>query len=107
MGISDKTFAWRPRIYNVTMTLADTEYSQELPIDTLKVLVHTRDESTFRIAWEAGRVATPTVPYFTVLSNSRYFEDDINLRATAHRTIYFASDDAGKVVEIIAWATRA
>lgn len=106
MGISRKTFAWHPIIYNVTMTLADTEYSQQLPIDTLKVLVHTRDESSFRFAWETGRVATPTVPYYTVLAGSRYYEDDINLRATAHRTIYFASDVTLKVIEILVWTTR-
>jgi len=88
------------------MTLADTEYSQQFPVDTLKVLAHTRDESSFRFAWETGRVATPTAPYFTVLTGGRYYEDDVNLRADTHRTLYFASAYAGKVMEILVWTTR-
>ena len=95
-----------PTIYNVTMTVADTEYSQQLSRYTKKFLIHTRDETPFRLAFETGFVATPTEPYFTHPANTRYWEDDVCLRvanADWDGTLYFASDSAGKVIEIIEW----
>ena len=94
-----------PIIFNVTMTNADTEYSQGLPYNCLAFLVHTRDESAFRLAYETGYVATPTEPYLSVLSGSRYFEEYTNLYVYGGLglTLYFASASAGKVIEIVAW----
>ena len=95
-----------PTIYNVTMTLANTEYSQQISQYTKKFTIHTRDESAFRIAFETGHVATPTVPYFTMLANTRIGENDLFLQvATADwdGTLYFASASTLKVVEIVEW----
>ena len=94
-----------PTIYNVTMTVANTEYSQALPLHTKKYLIHTRDESLFRLAFVTGKVAGSTAPFFTVLASSRYYEDMINNEypAASLLTLYFASPDAGKIIEIIAW----
>ena len=94
-----------PEIYNVTMTLADTEYDQELPYRCLKFLMHTRDESEFRVAFETGVVAAPAGDYLTVLAGTRYYEDGVNNENTAGNltTLYFASDSAGKVMEILVW----
>ena len=92
--------ATTPVIYNVTMTLADTEYSQALPANTKKFLIHTRDGTTFRIAFVTGKVATPTEPYFTIAANDAYYEDGIK----ATPTLYFGCASAGKIVEIIAWS---
>lgn len=93
--------ATTPVIYNVTMPNADTEYSQALPSNVKKFLIHTRDESEFRLAFVTGKVATPTAPYFTIPASKAYYEDHIN---PASLTLYFASASAGKVVEIIAWS---
>lgn len=95
-----------PTIYNVTMTLADTEYSQQLSQYTKAFDIHTRDESAFRLAFEPDHVGTPTAPYWTVVQNTRYFpiEIDVYVRDTDWDGIlYFASDSAGKVIEIIEW----
>ena len=95
-----------PTIYNVTMTLADTEYSQQLNQYTKKFLIHTRDESVFRLAFETGHVAAPAAPYLTVLANTRYYEDHIDVYvaiADWDGTLYFASSAAGKVIEIVEW----
>ena len=92
-----------PEIFNVTMTLADTEYSQELPDKCLTFIVHTRDETAFRLAFDTGYVATPTAPYFTVPVNSRYVEPQV-MNERPPLTIYFASASAGKVIEILAWS---
>lgn len=88
-------------IYNVTMTLANTEYSQVLPANTKKFMIHTRDGTEFRLAFETGRVAVPTEPYFTVPDFEAYWEDLINPAAL---TLYFGCADTLKVIEIICWS---
>ena len=93
--------ATTPAIYNVTMTLADTEYSQALPANTKKFLIHTRDGTAFRLAFVTGKVATPTVPYFTILANDSYYEDLIQ---PAILTLYFGCASAGKIIELIVWS---
>ena len=91
-----------PYIYNKTMTSADTEYSQALPRGALTFLIHTRDETIFRLSFETGKVATPTAPYLTILANSGYSEFEI-VNEDESLTIYFASPSAGKVVELLVW----
>lgn len=94
-----------PTITNVTMTNLDTEYEHILGLHTKKFMVHTRDESAFRLAYETGHVATPVAPYLTILDSCRYYEEDINNEYPAADllTLYFASDSAGKVIEIVEW----
>jgi hypothetical protein len=93
--------ATTPAIYNVTMTNADTEYSQALPSDCKKFLIHTRGGESFRLAFATGKVATPTEPYFSITPSDAYSED---LVLGAAVTLYFASGSAGAVAEIIAWS---
>jgi len=90
-----------PVIYNVTMTNANTEYSQALPSNTKKFSIASQDGTAFRIAFVTGKVATPTAPYKTVQANTEYYEDMIN---PSSLTLFFACGSAGKVVEIIAWS---
>ena len=95
-----------PTIYNVTMTVADTQYSQQLSQYTKKFMIHTRDESSFRLAFATGHVAASVAPFITVPSGCRYDEPDTVLRvATAdwNGTLYFASAEALKVIEIVEW----
>jgi len=91
--------ATKPTIYNVTMTLADTEYSQALPAKTKKFTIHTRDGTAFRLAYETGKVATPTEPYFSIPASAIKSEDNL----TTAVTLYFACAAAAKVIEIEAW----
>lgn len=91
--------ATTPVVHNIEMTLADTEYSQALGSQVKRFEIKTRDSSAFRVAFETGKVATPTNPYLTVPANSSYSEDGLNCAST----IYFASGDAGKIIEIITW----
>ena len=94
-----------PSVFNVTMTLADTEYSQELPYHCKKFTIKTRDLSEFRLAFVTGKVATPTAPWITVNSNMWWWEDGINNEFPTGSliTLYFASDSAGKIIELLAW----
>uniref|UniRef100_A0A6M3KG46 Tail protein n=1 Tax=viral metagenome TaxID=1070528 RepID=A0A6M3KG46_9ZZZZ len=89
-----------PTIYNVTLTSADTEYSQALSANTKKFAVHLRDYSAFRFAYVTGKVAAPTAPYETIPSGSEKVEELIQPAAI---TLYFASAAAGKIAEIEEW----
>lgn len=94
-----------PVIVNDTMTDADTEYDTVLPENCKDFLIHTRDESSFRLAFETGRVATPVEPYFTVPSGKSVTKEELfnSTQAGELLTLYYASSSAGKVIEIIYW----
>ena len=94
-----------PKIFNLTLTAANTEYNIELPENTRKFLAHTRDESIFRLAFESGKVAGSVAPFFTVLANCRYWEDLIQAIDVKEKaiTLYFAGPNAGRIIELIAW----
>lgn len=93
----------RPTIYNVTLTAADTEYSQALPDGTRRFSVSIRDGASannFRVAFTTGKVATPTAPYLKYKCDYEYFEDDIHL---VGKTLYIAGSNAGDVAQIVVW----
>lgn len=96
----DKDTIRTPTLYAVTMTNADTEYSQLLPDGTRKVSVTTEDGTAFRVAWTTGKVAVPTEPIITIPINGSYFVEGVDLRG---KTIYFANDGAGKIAQIEVW----
>ena len=83
--------------YAVTMTNADTEYSQVLPDYTGHVMLRCRDGTAMRYAFVTGKVASPTEPYFTILANKDRRIDNLSL---VGKTIYFASGSTGKIAEI-------
>ncbi len=90
-----------PVIYNVTMTNADTEYSQALPAGTKRFSAQIIEvDQPFRLAYVTGKVATPTSPWYTNQKAKEYYEDTLLLAA---ETLYFACSDAGNIVQIIAW----
>ena len=90
-----------PALYNVTLTHANTEYSQALSASTKKFSIHLRDFTAFRFAYVTGKVAAPTAPYLTVPEGSEKVEELIQ---PATITLYFASSSAGKIAEIEEWA---
>jgi len=83
--------------YAVTMTNADTEYSQVLPDYTGHVMLRCRDGTAMRYAFVTDKVASPTEPYFTILANKDRRIDNLSL---VGKTIYFASGSTGKIAEI-------
>jgi len=87
-------------VYNVTLTNADTEYSQALPADTRAFEFQCRTAYDVRYAWVTGKVATPTAPYQTLKAGSVKYKENVNL-ATA--TLYLASAQAGVVIELEVW----
>jgi hypothetical protein len=93
--------AGTPTIYNVTLTSANTEYSQALPANTKRFSVHLRDYATFRVAYVTGKVAAPTAPYFTIAANGELYNEGLD---ASSKTLYLASPTAGKTAEIEVWA---
>ncbi|RPI64645.1 MAG: hypothetical protein EHM48_00395 [Planctomycetaceae bacterium] len=90
-----------PTVYNIVLTLADTEYSQALPAGTRKFAFRARTFVDARYAFVTGKVATPTAPYCTLKAGAENAIDGVNLAAA---TLYLASGTAGTVIEIEVWA---
>ena len=89
-----------PTVYNVTLTSADTEYSQLLPSSTRELRFRCRTNYDVRFAFVADKVATPVAPYLTLPAGCDYRSDENDLTGT---TMYFASSQAGVVVELEVW----
>jgi hypothetical protein len=90
-----------PSVYNVTLTSANTEYSQLLPNRTRRFTIQTRTAYDSRLAFVTGKVATPTAPYWTIKAGSSFIEENVKCENT---TVYLASAQAGVIVEIICWS---
>ena len=97
----DAVAATTPIIYNVTMTAADTEYSQALPSYTKRFSLQCLTDFDVRFAFETGKVAAPTAPYALVRAGMNYFEEGLFLSSV---TLYVACADAAKIAEIIVWS---
>ena len=92
--------ATTPTVYNVTLTNANTEYSQALPVNTKELRFRCRTLYDVRFAWVTGKVATPTEPYLTLPAGSDYWSDRNDLSS---QTLFFASSTAGVVCELEVW----
>jgi len=90
----------QPTVYNKTLTLADTEYSQALPSSTREIRFRCRTLFDVRFAFVADKVATPTAPYLTLPAGCDYHSDNDDLTG---KSLYLASSTAGVVVEIEVW----
>lgn len=91
-----------PTAYNVTLTNANTEYSQALPANCRGFEFQAQGDVAIRFAFVTGKVATPTAPYLDLKAGDYYFSYPINQGASPS-TLYFASGTAATVVEILAW----
>lgn len=89
-------------LYNVTMTLANTEYSQALPANT-KILEFREQSTGFvtRYAFETGKVAGSVSPFRTLGAGEVKTLDGLNLTS---KTLYVACSTAGKIMEIECWS---
>ena len=86
--------------YNVVLTLADTEYSLLLPSGLRDIRFRCRTLYDIRYSFVTGKVAGSVDPFLTLPAGSDYVSDDNDLSGN---TIYFASSQAGVVVEIEVW----
>ena len=89
-----------PTIYNLTLAVVDTEYSQALPANTRRFSLQCLTDYDMRFAFVAGKVAVPTAPYALVGAGMNYYEEGLNIESV---TLYVGTDQAGTVAEIICW----
>jgi len=86
-----------PVIYNKTLTLANTEYSQALPGGCRKIMVQCRSAYDVKITYTA--LASGTT-FYTLKSGTWYWDDFVDGTA---KTLYMQSAQAGVVVEVMVW----
>lgn len=91
-----------PSMQSVTLTNANTQYSLVLPRGTKRYELFTNHASgAFRFAYETGKVAGPTEPYYNVPNGFVFNVDGLDF--TDPVTIYLASDTAGLIVNVHYW----
>lgn len=89
---------FKPTIYNLTLTSANTEYSQALPDDTREVTIKTRTmASELKLAFVENESGTK---YQTIPVGASKTITEKYLKGL---TLYVQSPDAGVVVEIEVW----
>lgn len=91
-----------PTPYNVTLTNANTEYSQALPANCRAFEFQAQTDVAIRYAFVTGKVAAPTAPYMTLKAGHYYFSPPLN-QGVSPSTLYLASATAGTIVCILAW----
>ncbi len=89
-------------IYNVTLTNANTEYSQALPANCRGFEFQCQTGVQCRWSNVTGKVATPTAPWMTLRPNAWYVSPPLNQGASPS-TLYFGSATAGAIIELIAY----
>ncbi len=87
-------------IYNITCTLADTEYSQALPPNCRSLAMQARTAVDVRVAFVTGKVATPVAPYLLLRAGQQLVIDNLHLPDGA--AVYVGTASSGTVVEIVA-----
>lgn len=85
-----------PLVQIKTIVLADTEYSQALPINTKRFTIQNRDNGLLKISYVTGF----TTVYFSIFPGGSITED---LIGAANITVYLQSPKAGQTVEILTW----
>ena len=87
-------------VSTLTLTNADAEYSFTPSAPLSNLTFQCRSAFAVRFATVTGKVATPTDPYATLKAGQSFNLRDLQ-RVDAAQTWYFASSEAGVVVEII------
>jgi hypothetical protein len=93
----DPVISKDPTVYNVSMPLANTEYSLSLPLQTKRFQMNIRDhKSKFTVSWTSGGAVLTKSP------GTIYEESGLEI-VTGKETIYFTATKDNLVMEIITW----
>ena len=105
LPISRQSYPSRATHRNVTLTNGDTEYSFTFPQNTNQFMFQNRSANAIRYAFEGGKVATPTAPYFTLKGGAVYSITNVNFSEASGGILYLgiAPANSGDVVEIETW----
>jgi hypothetical protein len=86
-----------PNIFNLSLPLANTEYSQSITNGAVKVTLRTRLISNLKLGFAVGESSTK---FITIPGGSSY---EIDMIKTNNLTLYVQSDRAGNVLEVVEW----
>lgn len=86
--------------FTVTLTAANTEYSQAIAGRFEAIEFQARTSAAIRHSFTSGKVATPTAPYNTLKAGGIYTKDKLGMEG---KTLYLASATEGTVVEVRVW----
>jgi hypothetical protein len=86
----------RPKIYNLELASADTEYALVLADNTFKFTLKSRNGASLKLAYTSGESGTN---YISIPVGITYWEDEINIL----RSLYLQSPTPGTIVEVVAW----
>lgn len=92
-----------PAVQNVTLTLADTQYYLDLPDGCKHFSFQCRTLFDVRFAFVDAKVATPTAPWATCKAGTAFSSPDKLCIRGGYTRVYFASPQAGVVVELMTW----
>lgn len=91
-----------PTIYNLSMPLAATEYSQALSADTDKITVKIRNTTgTAARAYIAFAPGATSTSWLTIPPGCVYSQDGLALTG---KTLYIQSNKPGQIAEILEWS---
>ena len=97
-GTRENLGAKSPTIFNVSLSLADTEFMQTLPDNTRAFSIKPRQmDRTIQLAYISGESSTK----FITVPPGGFWKD---ILALASKTIFIQSSIAGTVAEIEAWS---
>jgi hypothetical protein len=88
-----------PTIDNVSAPVAGTEYSYALPASTKRFMLQNRGIGKIQLSYNAGDTGTN---YLTVTPGNSLSEENID--PTASITLYFQTDKASQIIEVVSWA---
>ena len=83
-----------PNIYNVDCAVIGTEYSLALPADTKGFILKSRKSAKLDFSYSSGATDTLTINSGSVFEDKNFYSS---------QTIYFKSNKADDVVEVIAY----
>jgi len=86
-----------PTLQNVTLALANTEYSVTIPSGAKRFSIYSRESSVLQAAYTAGQSG---LNYFTIGYGNSYDEDNL---AGSSLTLYIRSNKVGTVLEVLSW----
>lgn len=89
--------AKEPTIYNLSMPLAGTEYSQVISANAKQIMVRMRVRGRAQIAFASGNSGTL---FFTLEPGCVYSQENLDLEGV---TIYLQSNVPNQVAEILEW----
>lgn len=88
-------------VRTLELTNADTEYSIQLSPALSNITFQCRTAFAVRFSATSGKVAGSTEPYATLKAGQAFNLKDRHPNASSFETWYFASSEAGVVVELI------